>query len=135
MKKVFLLTLVSILLGHSLCGQENKYPKYPLPSDLSGVDRSGCMIVQHGVAEIYNAKTGGTETLFNYRAEPFVVYKDHRTWALPKEVMVHSNTERPGALVDAKTSGEAVDVCAEWTRQLNHALIEIQLEQLKEKKQ
>ncbi len=99
-------------------------PDPQLPPDLIHVSNQSCIIAEHSVAEVLDAKTGKREQLLNYRVEPYAEYDDHRErWELPKETVAHSREQRPGAIGDFEGTHEAIDACMAWTKKVKDARV------------
>ena len=101
-----------------------KAPPKPMPPDLIHVQNPSCTIIQHGVQEVLNAKTGEPDTIYAFRVEPYATYDDNREkWELPKEQIPHGKEERPGAIGEFQNSHEAIDACLAWTDSVKKAKI------------
>jgi hypothetical protein len=93
-----------------------------LPPDLLHLERPSCTIVEHEVAEVFDAKTKEPKQVYHYRVEPYAEYKDHRDrWELPKETMTAGRELRPGAIGEFSNSHEAIDACDNWMKAVRAA--------------
>jgi hypothetical protein len=100
--------------------------KHVLPPDLIHVESPSCNLIEHGVSEVLDAKTGEVTAVVKWRVEPFASYDDHREqWELPQEPLPHTKgVTRPGAIADVDTGFEALAVCQDWRREVKSAVKE-----------